>query len=316
LALDAHRLKSFSKRQMRRHRFSATEKARKMAQTFFLLDCDTHQPVAFTLGSSAQSVTQAADAVLAMGAEILTLPVDANPRPLLLADKEYHTRELFESITRGRRLDLLVPVPARKLSSTESDAVAGLSFTEHWPGYATAQRCFRFKGSEPSSAPLVELVQREGSSPEQYRFQRFTATSALEALPTLTRDYPDRWHIEEFFKFQQALGWDRAGTLNLNIRYGHMSLALITQACVMQLQKRLGEPISDWDVTHLARQFFGGLEGDVRVEDDSIVVTFYNAPNAAVLREHYEDLPQKLQREGIDPAVPWLYGFKLNFRFK
>ena len=58
------------------------------------------------------------------------------------------------------------------------------------------------------------------------------------------------------------------------------------------------------------------LEGDIRVEEDTIVVTYYNAPNAELLRQHYENLPSKLQKEGIDPAIPWLYGFKLDFRFK
>src|SRR5438132_12592865 len=35
----------------------------------------------------------------------------------------------------------------------------------------------------------------------------------------LSRDYPKRWHIEEFFNANQALGWKRAGTQNLHIRY-------------------------------------------------------------------------------------------------
>src|SRR5947207_8634013 len=49
LALDPHRMTSYSKRQMRRHRFSSEEKPAKMAQTFFLLDCHTGQPVCFSL---------------------------------------------------------------------------------------------------------------------------------------------------------------------------------------------------------------------------------------------------------------------------
>ena len=58
------------------------------------------------------------------------------------------------------------------------------------------------------------------------------------------------------------------------------------------------------------------FEPYVRVGDDTIVVTFYNAPHAERLRKHYENLPQTLARENIDPRVPWLYGFKLDFRFK
>ena len=41
-----------------------------------------------------------------------------------------------------------------------------------------------------------------------------------------------------------------------------------------------------------------------------------NAPNAALLQQHYQDLPHKLQAQNIDPRVPWLYNFKLDFRFK
>jgi hypothetical protein len=67
---------------------------------------------------------------------------------------------------------------------------------------------------------------------------------------------------------------------------------------------------------HLARAVFGGLEGDVRVHEDTILVTYYNAPNAELLRHHYEGLPQKLEAEGVNPHVPWLYNFKLDFQFK
>lgn len=70
LAFDAHRTVSYSKRQMRRHRFDPRKKARKMAQTFFLLDCETMQPVCFSLASSATTATQAAQDVLALGAQI------------------------------------------------------------------------------------------------------------------------------------------------------------------------------------------------------------------------------------------------------
>lgn len=132
----------------------------------------------------------------------------------------------------------------------------------------------------------------------------------------MTRDYPQRWHVEEFFKFNQALGWHRAGTLNLNIRYGHLTMALIAQAAIRELRQRLGAPFAQWDAPHLARNLFQGLEGDIRAEKQTIVVTFYNPPNAPLLRAHYEHLPEKLAREGINPEIPWLYNFKLDFRFK
>jgi hypothetical protein len=75
-------------------------------------------------------------------------------------------------------------------------------------------------------------------------------------------------------------------------------------------------PAQTWDAEHLAKAYFAGLEGDVRVDGQTIQVTYYNAPDADKLREHYEDLPAKLRAEAIDPRIPWLYGFQLDFRFR
>jgi hypothetical protein len=95
-----------------------------------------------------------------------------------------------------------------------------------------------------------------------------------------------------------------------------MTMALLAQAAIHQFRKRLGQPMIQWDAEHLAQHIFQGPEGDVRVKEDTIVVTYYNAPNADLLRAHYENLPEKLRREGVDPRIPWLYNFKLDFRFK
>ena len=137
-----------------------------------------------------------------------------------------------------------------------------------------------------------------------------------DEVDPLTRDYPKRWHVEEFFNAHQALGWKRAGTMNLNIRYGQMTMALIAQAVTHQLRHRLGEPLKTWDSTHLAKGLLLALDGDIRVTDDTILVTYYNAPNVERLRAHYEDLPGKLRSENVDPHIPWLYNYKLDFRFR
>ena len=53
LAIDPHRVRSFSKRHMRRHRQDETARPTEVAQTFFVLDADTSQPVCFITGTSA-----------------------------------------------------------------------------------------------------------------------------------------------------------------------------------------------------------------------------------------------------------------------
>ena len=122
--------------------------------------------------------------------------------------------------------------------------------------------------------------------------------------------------MESFFKNHPALGWERAGTLTLHIRYGQMTLALIAEALICQLRQRLGPPYAQWDVPHFAQLLFGDLEGDVRVEEDTIIVTYYHAPNVERLRPHYEHLPERLAAKGLKPHIPWRYNYQLDFRFK
>ena len=188
------------------------------------------------------------------------------------------------------------------------------AFVHRWAGLATAKLPFQF--AKQRTLPLHQIVQRGGEKKDDYQCKGFISTRDCDELQVLIEDYPKRWHIEEFFHANQALGWNRAGTLNLHIRYGQMTLALIAQAAIHQLRQRLGDPFSTWDAAHLAKSLFGGLDGDIRVTDDTILVTFYNAPKTEQLRHHYEHLPEKLAEEGVNPHIPWLYDFKLDFRFK
>ncbi len=167
-----------------------------------------------------------------------------------------------------------------------------------------------------AAEPIFQFAQRTGERLDDYRFGVFLSTTDRDEVEALTSDYPKRWHVEEFFNAHQALGWGRAGTMNLNIRYGQMTMALIAQAVLHRLRRRLGKPYCEWDAGHLARSLLAGLEGDVRVSGNTIVVTYYNASNAERLREHYEHLPERLSAEHIDPHIPWLYDFELDFRFR
>ena len=56
-------------------------------------------------------------------------------------------------------------------------------------------------------------------------------------------------------------------------------------------------------------------DGDVRVKDDTIIVTSYGA-SQYIKKKEYINLPEKLKQNGINPHIPWLYNYKLDFRFK
>ena len=311
LAVDPHRMRSWSKRQMRRHRSQhhQEETARKMAQTFFLLDVDTHQPVCLTTGTASRTVSQATPELLDLAASILQ-PSTSKPA-LVLADGEHFTADLITDFRKRYGLDLLVPQPNRASLRKSLQAWPEKRWKRRWPGYATAKVAL---DSESELGPLYQIAQRNGEKPAEYEYRSYLSTVDRDEVRALTEEFPARWHIEEFFDMHQALGWCRAGTLNLNIRYGQMSLALIAQAALHQLRVRLGKPYTSWEADRLAKHLLQGLDGDIRVQKDTIVVTFYNAPED--LQAHYKDLPAKLRDEGVVPTIPWLYDFNLDFRFK
>ena len=110
LAVDPHRVRSFTKRHMRLHRHDDRERPTKTAQTFFVLDVDTGQPICFTTGTSARTTTVAAEELLKLASEIL------DPKPgqaLVLADSEHFTAELLDKVKTETIFDLLVPMPNR-----------------------------------------------------------------------------------------------------------------------------------------------------------------------------------------------------------
>jgi hypothetical protein len=311
LAIDPHRLHSYTQRQTIRYRGDEESKPYKVAQTFFCLDTATKQPLCFTTATAAMSVTQATPSLLRLAGDILCAP----PRQtLVVADTEHYTAHLIDHVHTQTPFDLLVPMPNHKSLQQQMRALSEEVFTRQWAGFATTHLPYQLDKGE--TGPHWQFIQRCGERAVDYAFKAFLSTREDDEVAALTRAFPKRWHVEEFFNANQALGWKRAGTMNLHIRYGQMTLALVAQAIIHQFRQRLGDPYGAWDAQHLAKDVFNGLDGDIRVSHDTILVTFYNAPNAEQLREHYEHLPAKLCKENINPRVPWLYNFQLDFRFK
>lgn len=310
LAIDPHRVRSYSKRKAAERVEEPRAKPVKMAQTFWILDADTHQPVCFTTGTTSQNVTAASPPLIGLAKEILD-PRDTTP--LIVADSEHFSGELIHKIHQDTAFDLLVPIRNQSAYRKQCSSIDENLFTRHWAGYATAKLPYKMVRIGET---YWQFVQRNGECRDQWSFKGFLSTSDRDEVQALTGHFPKRWHVEEFFNANQSLGWRRAGTMNLNIRYGQMTMALIAQASIHGLRTRLGKPYCHWDANHLAKDLFFALEGDVRIAKDKILVTYYNAPNSERLKAYYTDLPQKLSEEGIDPRVPWLYNYTLDFCFR
>lgn len=312
LAIDPHRLPSASKRQMPRYRDNTALRPYKVSTTFFCLDAETHQPICFLLASSSMTVTQITPRLLHLAARILNPAPDSHP--LVVADNEHYTQELFQSVAAQTPFDLLVPMRHTQALTASLQAIPPQQFQPRWAGWATTHRPFHFQ--QHPEMTYCQLIQRSGENSQTFHHKAFLASRYRDEVVDLAIHYPQRWHVEEFFNADQGLGWKRAGTLNLNIRFGQMSMALLAQTVCHQLRQRLGAPFASWDASHFASAIFRGIDGDIRVRDNTIIVTLYNAPHPDLLKKHYENLPHILERDNVDPRIPWLYNFKLDFRFR
>ena len=302
--IDPHRIQTWSKRQMPLKKANSSASACKMLQTFFAIDGHSCQPYGLDIGSSALTVTQATAALVDRIAAIL--PTEA----ILVADVEHFTVELLKHLSEYKNLSFLLPTPKSKKLLGQ---ISTMHFEPMWAGYAVAEGDYQLSAADK---PIRQIVQRTGETLHSYAYKAFVTTSQMPAADLMTLVFPQRWNIEEFFNLESALGWNRTSTLNLHIRFAKLTMALIAQAAIYELRKKLPGDINNWTAQSMARKLFNGIDGDLSVKDDTITVTFYNAPQAQTLKDHYTNLPQKLQTQGIDPRVPWLYNFKVDFRFK
>lgn len=310
VVIDAHHLPSSSSRVMRQRRAKPELPATKSSQTVFALDPDTSQPLCCLLECSARCAAQYLPEVLDLVARILC----PEPRTVLaLADSEMMAGGIFRYAKTSTPFDLLTPIPAYPAYRQQMAAIPESAFTHRWAGMATAKTPFSFRDVP---GRFTRIVQRTGEPPAETALKAFACTRDRDELEALCSEYPSRWHVEEFFRADEALGWRKAGTLNLNVRYGKMTFALMAQAALHQLRVRLGEPFAKWDAPHFATALLQGLDGDIRVRGDTIVVTYYNAAELQPRAHLFEGLPETLARESVDPRVPWLYGLKLDFRFR
>lgn len=304
VAVDPHRIPSRSKRVMAKKKKGGEASPKKMLQTFFSVCAETGQPIMGSIASTGMPTGRVTQSLLEDTHQILS------EKMLLVADKEHFTQPLMEMIYARPDMDLLIPAPQTKRIQS---MLGELCYQPVSPGYAIAERIFTFAGSQ---VPFRLLGQRTAEIPAEYDYQGFLTTSAKDPIGLLCCDYVDRWSIEEFFRFENKMGLNRASTQNLNIRYGRLALAMIAQAATYQLRGKLTEPYKRWPRRiGVAREVLGWADGDIRVHGDTIVVTFYGEVKH-INPDHYRNLPNLLQAEGIDPRIPWLYNFKLDFQFK
>ena len=303
IAIDPHRIISTSKRIMTKKKKRPDTPAQKMIQTFFSVCAQTGQPIMASISSTGMPTTKATKKLL-LGTEKII-----QDKALLLADKEHFTQDLLTTAKNHPRFDILTPALNTQRIQKQ---IQQLDYKPLWAGFAISETNYYFHGNKEAFRLIAE---RTGENKRDYEYKAFITTSDRGARELISDNYDERWSVENYFNFESSIGLNRASTLNLNIRYGKLAMSLMAQAAIYQLRKRLNNQYKNWNASHLALEVLAWADGDIRVKDDTIIVTFYGAPNH-INPKDYTGLPKILRNEGIDPRVPWLYGYKLDFRFK
>ena len=265
IAIDPHRIISSSKRIQAMKRKDPTTPSQKMLQTFFSVCADTGQPIMAFISSTGLSTTKATLNLIRATEQII------KNKTLFVADKEHFTQELFDMARQHKHFDLLTPA----LNTTRTQKItSNLSYTPKWPGFAIAETPFNFEMGDKRYRLIAE---RTGETQKNYSYNAFLTTSEADPQKLICENYDKRWSVEEFFRFENDMGMNRASTLNLNIRYGMLALAMIAQGATYQLRSNLNGDYIKWDAKHLANEILAWTDGDVRVKDDTIIVSLYSA---------------------------------------
>jgi hypothetical protein len=117
----------------------------KMAQTFWVLDADTHQPVCFTTATAARSVVEATPELMDLTESILS---PTARETLIFADAEHFSGELIDDIQRRTGFDFLVRIPNRpahrkRYRQIPAGQISAEQFTPRWAGFAVAKLPYR-----------------------------------------------------------------------------------------------------------------------------------------------------------------------------
>ncbi len=301
-AIDPHRITSHTKRITPARKKTSNSPATKILQTFFCTDTTTGQPLMFTNGSAGKTCTSATIKLMEL------MKSTGIKEGLFLADKEHFTHDIAEWFSQNNGYEILMPAPEIKKIKELYEIQ---NYERKWAGFAIAETKYNFNESD---IELRLIIQREGET--AYKYKGFLTNSSKDATYLLSDSYPKRWTVENFFNFEASHGWDRASTHNLNIKYGKQTIALIAQAATYQLKKKLPGEYNKWTAKTLAEKILTDIDGDVKVAQNKIIVTYYGDHKKLNLKDNYSAISKQLTKEGINPRIPWLLDYELEFRFK
>lgn len=135
----------------------------------------------------------------------------------------------------------------------------------------------------------------------------------------LIERYARRWRIENWFAGPGS--YTHLGALTspkADISDATKAFKVLVDDLMTLLKHDVGKEYMDMDSKRFFREVLGEgrLQAHVKLEADTVVVTFEKFNTQYLIEPLFENLNKKLEAIGVDPRVPWLNNHKIEIRFK
>ncbi len=299
--IDAHNVKTYSRKEMKQSYLTKEERYGKAIRTFYTQNQQSSKPLLAMATYSGTKVAQVTQKITELTRHILKQDF------LLVADKEWYCGQLISELHKTYGVSLLVPIKRSKNRVAEFAAVPWKAYEKTVEGnIATVYTTMKdFDG------PLRLFLKKR---PDGKYFALLTPHQSISqeiALPTYTK----RWRIETFFGLNVFLGIDHLPSLNLNAIQAALSLRLAAFHAMDNFRNDLGAEHISKTPELIYRHFLDGVQGRVQLRGDLITVSIYGFKYDKAVAPIFMNLESKLIRAGVDPRIPWLGNRRLEFKF-
>ena len=301
LNIDAHNVRSFSRKEMKRSYLPDEKGYGKAVRLFYTQEQSFQLPLIAFACYSGTTVSQATPSLMT-----LTQQAVGTGR-LLVADKEWYCGHLLQEL---RQMDVTVLTPIKQSAGRRAE-FERIPLDQYLPTLEGKIATIATTLTD-YTGPLVAFVKER--APHAY-FALLTTEADLQAdtaLPT----FSDRWHIENFFGLNNALGVDQLPSLNLNAIQAMLTIRLMAFHVFAAFRQDLGGKFAHQSPELIRRQFLLPVQAKIQSRSkQTISVTVYGCAQQHVLKERYQEVSEQLRTRDIDPRLPWLGNRKLEVRF-
>lgn len=299
--VDAHNIKTYSRKAMKQSFITQEDRYGKAIRTFYTQDQASKKPLMALAAYSGTTVSQVTRRLAGLTRDILGRDF------LLVADKEWYCGQLIQDLHAEYGVAVLTPAKASPKRQVEFDAVPLDQYDQTvWGNVATV-----YTTMTDFNGPLRMLLKKRRTGQYFALITPACAMTADTAMPTYTK----RWRIENFFAENAFLGVNHLPSLHLNAIQTMLSLRLLAFHVMDNFRHDLGAAYQQKTPELIHREFIDGVQGRVQLRGNLIEVSIYGFAHEAAAAAILTNLDTKLESAGVDPRIPWLGNRRLRFTF-